>query len=174
MIESENLISDKRNQPNMSQTNGQHDGAEYLSNGPVTNYQYQVAAPSQQQAAINDHDQAPAVANKVTSPPISDFLVQLEDYTPTIPDSVTAHYLATAGLETTDQRILKLVSLAAQKFVSDVASDALTNCKMRQTASSVTSSKKGGKEKKYVMTVEDLSVALGDQGVNVKKPPYFQ
>lgn len=142
----------------MSQTNGQHE--EHLSNGP-TSYQYQ--QPPSEPGPL------PTAA---TSPPISDFLVQLEDYTPTIPDSVTAHYLATAGLETTDPRILRLVSLAAQKFVSDVASDALTNCKMRQ-ASATTTAKKG-KEKKYVMTTEDLSLALGDQGVNVRKPPYYQ
>ena len=30
-----------------------------------------------------------------------------------------------------------------------------------------------GKEKKYVMTTEDLSLALGDQGITVKKPPYY-
>ena len=142
----------------MSQTNGQHE--EHLSNGP-TSYQYQ--QPPSEPGPL------PTAA---TSPPISDFLVQLEDYTPTIPDSVTAHYLATAGLETTDPRILRMVSLAAQKFVSDVASDALTNCKMRQ-ASATTTAKKG-KEKKYVMTTEDLSLALGDQGVNVRKPPYYQ
>ena len=144
----------------MSQTNGQHD--DHLSNGPNSNYQYQPIS-----------DQAP-LPIAPTSPPISDFLVQLEDYTPTIPDSVTAHYLATAGLETTDPRILRLVSLAAQKFVSDVASDALTNCKMRQSNTATTTTKKGGKEKKYVMTTEDLSLALGDQGVNVRKPPYYQ
>ena len=142
----------------MSQTNGQHE--EHLSNGP-TSYQYQ--QPPSEPGPL------PTAA---TSPPISDFLVQLEDYTPTIPDSVTAHYLATAGLETTDPRILRLVSLAAQKFVSDVASDALTNCKMRQ-ASATTTAKKG-KEKKYVMTTEDLYLALGGQGVNVRKPPYYQ
>ena len=140
----------------MSQTNGLHDE---LSNGPNSNYQY-----------LPVNEQAP-LPTAPTSPPISDFLVQLEDYTPTIPDSVTAHYLATAGLETTDPRILRLVSLAAQKFVSDVASDALTNCKMRQ-ASATTTAKKG-KEKKYVMTTEDLYLALG-QGVNVRKPPYYQ
>ena len=61
-----------------------------------------------------------------------------------------------------------------QKFVSDVASDALTNCKMRQSNTATTTTKKGGMEKKYVMNTEDLSLALGDQGVNVRKPPYYQ
>ena len=140
----------------MSQTNGQHD--DDLSNGPNSNYQY---------LPVDDQSPLPTAP---TSPPISDFLVQLEDYTPTIPDSVTAHYLATAGLETTDPRILRLVSLAAQKFVSDVASDALANCKMRQSNTATTNKK----EKKYALITEDLSLALGDQGVNVRKPPYYQ
>ena len=87
-------------------------------------------------------------------------------------DLVTSHYLASAGLETTDPRIVKLVSLAAQKFVSDVAADALTHCKMKQN----TGAKKGGggKDKKLIMTTEDLSQALSEQGVSVKKPMYYQ
>ena len=32
----------------------------------------------------------------------------------------------------------------------------------------------GSKEKKFVMTNEDLSSALGEQGVTVRKPPYYQ
>ena len=86
---------------------------------------------------------------------------------------MTSHYLASAGLETTDPRIVKLVSLAAQKFVSDVAADALTHCKMKQN----TAAKKGGpggKDKKLIMTTEDLSQALSEQGVSVKKPMYYQ
>ena len=141
----------------MSQTNGQHD--DQLSNGSNSNYEY-----------LPDQVQLPATP---TSPPISDFLAQLEDYTPTIPDSVTAHYLASAGLETTDPRILRLVSLAAQKFVSDVASGALTSSRARQSGNTSTS-KRSGNERKLVMTTEDLSLALGDQGVSVRKPPCYQ
>ena len=36
-----------------------------------------------------------------------------------------------SGFDTSDPRILRLVSLAAQKFVSEVASDALTHNKLR-------------------------------------------
>ena len=92
------------------------------------------------------------------------------DLTQPCSDTVTSHYLASAGLETTDPRIVKLVSLAAQKFVSDVAADALTHCKMKQNSGA----KKGGKEKKFIMTTEDLSEALSEQGVSVKKPMYYQ
>jgi len=139
----------------MSQTNGQHE--DLMLNGPVT---------SQEQGGAS-------TATVPTGPPISDFLSQLQDYNTTIPDSVTSHYLASAGLETTDPRIVKLVSLAAQKFVSDVAADALTHCKMKQTSAN-TAAKKGGKDKKFIMTTEDLTSALSEQGVSVKKPMYYQ
>ncbi|XP_050294764.1 transcription initiation factor TFIID subunit 10 [Anthonomus grandis grandis] len=110
--------------------------------------------------------------------PLSDFLLQLEDYTPTIPDAVTAYYLRTSGFEPKDPRLLRLISIAAQKFISDIANDALQHCKMRTSNSSTShgaSSKgaKGIKDKKYTMTMEDLTPALAEFGIVIKKPHYY-
>ncbi|XP_068026258.1 transcription initiation factor TFIID subunit 10 [Melanerpes formicivorus] len=107
----------------------------------------------------------------VSSTPLVDFLLQLEDYTPTIPDAVTGYYLNRAGFEASDPRIIRLISLAAQKFISDIANDALQHCKMKGTASG--SSRNKSKDKKYTLTMEDLTPALAEYGINVKKPHYF-
>jgi len=101
---------------------------------------------------------------------LSDVLAVLEEQQPTLPDAVTAHYLAQAGLDTDDPRLLRLIAIAAQKFVSDVAGDALQLYKMRQASMP---SKTKSKDKKYVLTLEDLTQALADHGVQVKKPAYF-
>jgi transcription initiation factor TFIID subunit 10 len=64
------------------------------------------------------------------------------------------------------------VSLAAQKFISDIANDALQHCKSRSSAQPNKSSK-NVKDKKYTLTMEDLAPALNEYGITVKKPPYF-
>ncbi|XP_029974414.1 transcription initiation factor TFIID subunit 10 [Salarias fasciatus] len=111
------------------------------------------------------------VKQTVSTTPLADFLMQLEEYTPTIPDAVTGYYLNRAGFEASDPRIIRLISLASQKFISDIANDALQYCKMKGTASG--SSRNKAKDKKYTLTMEDLSPALSEYGVNVKKPYYF-
>ncbi|XP_017599905.1 PREDICTED: transcription initiation factor TFIID subunit 10 [Corvus brachyrhynchos] len=88
-----------------------------------------------------------------------------------IPDAVTGYYLNRAGFEASDPRIIRLISLAAQKFISDIANDALQHCKMKGTASG--SSRSKSKDKKYTLTMEDLTPALAEYGINVKKPHYF-
>ncbi|XP_072941391.1 transcription initiation factor TFIID subunit 10-like [Epargyreus clarus] len=105
---------------------------------------------------------------------LADFLLQLENYNPSIPDSVVAYYLNMSGFESQDPRLIRLVALAAQKFLSDIANDALQHCKMR-TSSQMNQSKnpKGPKEKKFVMTMEDLVPALQEYGIQAKKPHYF-
>uniref|UniRef100_A0A2A4J0N3 Transcription initiation factor TFIID subunit 10 n=1 Tax=Heliothis virescens TaxID=7102 RepID=A0A2A4J0N3_HELVI len=106
---------------------------------------------------------------------LSDFLFQLENYNPSIPDSVVAHYLNMSGFESQDPRLIRLIALASQKFLSDIANDALQHCKMRTSSQITQTSKnqKGPKEKKYVMTMEDLAPALQEYGIVARKPHYF-
>ncbi|XP_069059828.1 transcription initiation factor TFIID subunit 10 isoform X2 [Pleurodeles waltl] len=135
-----------------------------------------VAAAPSEGSMSNGVYVPPGAANGDVKPvlsttPLVDFLMQLEDYTPTIPDAVTGYYLNRAGFEASDPRIIRLISLAAQKFISDIANDALQHCKMKGTAS--VSSRNKTKDKKYTLTMEDLAPALSEYGINVKKPHYF-
>ncbi|XP_077998529.1 transcription initiation factor TFIID subunit 10-like [Glandiceps talaboti] len=102
--------------------------------------------------------------------PLAEFLQQLEDYTPTIPDAVTGYHLNRSGFDASDPRVVRMISLAAQKFISDIVNDALQHCKMRGSGQS---SRKIGKDKRYTLTMEDLTPALMEYGINVKKPYYF-
>ncbi|CAH9096862.1 unnamed protein product [Cuscuta europaea] len=62
---------------------------------------------------------------------LSEFLTSLMDYTPTIPDELVEHYLARSGFQCPDVRLIRLVAVATQKFIADVATDALQQCKAR-------------------------------------------
>ena len=115
---------------------------------------------------VKDEEQMPTSGTN-----LSEFVNQLEDYVPTVPDAVTVSYMQRAGFENIDPRIVRLISLASQKFVSDIAHDALQHCKMR--GQSGQSSRKSGKDKRYTLSMDDLSPALNEYGVHVKKPPYF-
>jgi len=101
--------------------------------------------------------------------PLADFVMQLEDYVPTIPDVVTSNYMDSAGFESSDPRIVRLISLAAQKFISDVIIDSLQHCKMKSSVQA----KKQPKDKRLTLTMEDLTPALAEYGIHVNKPMYF-
>ena len=63
----------------------------------------------------------------ITGEELLTFFKSLDEYTPTLPDALTAHYLSQCGLHTSDPRLVRLVSLAAQKFLTDIATDALSH-----------------------------------------------
>jgi transcription initiation factor TFIID subunit 10 len=95
-------------------------------------------------------------------------LDSLESFTPIIPDEVISYYLQHTGFKTSDKRVLRLVSLSAQKFISEVCQDSFEYCKRRQQ-SGISKSK----EKRYVLNNEDLSNSLAEYGITVRKPEYF-
>ncbi|KAG2403720.1 Transcription initiation factor TFIID subunit 10 Protein [Vigna angularis] len=109
---------------------------------------------------------------------LSDFLASLMDYTPTIPDELVEHYLAKSGFQCPDVRLTRLVAVATQKFVAEVAGDALqyvyfTHCKARQATIPKDKRDKQQKDKRLVLTMEDLSKALREYGVNLRHQEYF-
>ncbi|KAL8995867.1 MAG: hypothetical protein Q9188_006710, partial [Gyalolechia gomerana] len=57
---------------------------------------------------------------------LREFLEKMDDYTPIIPDAVTSHHLLLAGLppDSIPQPLARLLALATQKFIADVAADA--------------------------------------------------
>ncbi|CAN1180996.1 Transcription initiation factor TFIID subunit 10 [Linum perenne] len=104
---------------------------------------------------------------------LTEFLSSLMDYTPTIPDELVEHFLGKSGFHSPDVRLIRLVAVATQKFVSEVASDALQHCKARQITIVKDKRDKQQKDKRLVLTMEDLSKALREYGVNVKHQEYF-
>ena len=64
------------------------------------------------------------------------FLSKTSDHAPLIPDAVTDYYLTLAGLPPppeTDRRLARLLALATQKFVADLAADAYQYSRIRST-----------------------------------------
>lgn len=55
------------------------------------------------------------------------------DFAPIIPDAVTDYYLSKNGFETADVRVKRLLALATQKFISDIAQDAYEYLRIRSS-----------------------------------------
>ncbi len=77
-----------------------------------------------------------------------------------------------AGVECDDVRLKRLIALISQKYITDITNDAMHYSKQRQSGSAATRVGPPG-SKKTTLTMEDLSAALADRGINVKRPPYY-
>ncbi|KAI8924599.1 transcription initiation factor TFIID 23-30kDa subunit-domain-containing protein, partial [Entophlyctis helioformis] len=84
---------------------------------------------------------------------LSEVLLLMQDYSPVIPDAITDYHLARAGFESPDIRLKRLLSLATQKFVSDIATDALQYAKLRQQAGQAKDRKTSLKDRRMVLTM---------------------
>lgn len=107
---------------------------------------------------------------------------------------MTSHYLNMGGFHADDKRIVRLISIATQKFMSDIIDDALQHSKARthmQNAATPGGSKVRclyllnpllissllifqAKDRKFTLTMDDLQPALADYGINVRKMDYSQ
>lgn len=100
-----------------------------------------------------------------------DLLTALDSFNPIIPDALLDYHFTRAGLQCDDARLKKLVALVAQKFITDVASDAMTHQRLRVGSRAGQSGP--GNVKKSLLSMEDLTAALAERGIEeVKRPPY--
>lgn len=105
----------------------------------------------------------------------------LDDYEPLIPNEVTDYYLQRVGFECEDVRLKRLLSLAAQKFVSDIAADAYQHARIRTNATGgrtranqpFTGLGSAKDKTRTTLTMEDLSSALSEYGINSRKPEFY-
>ncbi|KAG7877357.1 hypothetical protein KL938_004113 [Ogataea parapolymorpha] len=143
-----------------------------------------------------------------------------EEFTPIIPDSVTDYYLAKNGFQTSNVKIKRLLALATQKFVSDIATDAYEYSRIRSNTAVYNSSNphvraralmmatsnmanapdesvengvqgasgsagegqsstalSGGNQQhnqKVTLTIDDLSSALDEYGLNINRPQFYR
>ncbi|OMP88195.1 Transcription initiation factor TFIID subunit 10 [Diplodia seriata] len=165
---------------------------------------------------------------------LREFLSKMDDYAPIIPDAVTNYYLTLAGLPPPPQtppHLARLLALATQKFIADIAADAYQYSRIR--SSNTTSNNpmgglggaagfgmmgaggapgagpaagpaaaaggggaagskdqkganlgvqrpgyggggQGGSQGRTVLTMEDLGMAVGEYGVNVKRGEFYR
>ncbi|PAV86752.1 hypothetical protein WR25_17118 [Diploscapter pachys] len=128
------------------------------------------AVKSSASASVSNTQQQ-MMLNSLAPPPGKDlrsFMAQIHEYTPTIPDAVTLYYMQAAGIDSADPKIVRLISLATQKFVSDIVLDAMQNARMKGLGQT----KKGTKDTKFTLTNELLEPVLKEYGINLSKPPY--
>ncbi|KAJ7077908.1 transcription initiation factor TFIID 23-30kDa subunit-domain-containing protein [Mycena belliarum] len=112
---------------------------------------------------------------------LAEFMLMLDEYDPLIPNEVTDYYLQRVGFECEDVRLKRLLSLAAQKFVSDIAADAYQHARIRTNAVGARARTNppfagpgSAKDKtRTTLTVEDLSSALAEYGINSRKPEFY-
>ncbi|KAI9866878.1 MAG: hypothetical protein M1813_000820 [Trichoglossum hirsutum] len=158
---------------------------------------------------------------------LREFLGKMDDYAPIIPDAVTNYYLTLAGLPPppqTSTQLARLLALATQKFIADIAADAYQYSRIRssntssnnpmgalgaatgfpaqgQSAPGGAAGGAGGKEGgaqqgkggplgvqragfggggqgggqgRTVLTMEDLGMAVGEYGVNIKRGEFYR
>lgn len=151
---------------------------------------FELEEPMVEEATANIPGPVPVTRKDKT---LTEFLDNMNEYAPIIPDAVTDYYLAKSGFQTNDVRIKRLLALATQKFISDLASDAYQHSRIRSSSSVSSASNPQARAKalvagvggaqvqsnssgrsKIVLTMEDLSSASSEYGLNLKRPDFYR
>lgn len=101
---------------------------------------------------------------------LSDFLIEIEKRVPAEDDLFTEHCLTTEEFKTTDKKIIRLVSVAAQKMLWEMANEALQARKTREeNLDTGTEEKKG----RYRIVTTDITSNVTKYGLSLLNPEDF-
>lgn len=105
----------------------------------------------------------------------TDLLLKLSDQPLIVPDELVQHIMNKSGENAKDPDLVRLACLASQKFLASVIHDTLQHHKMKSLAPPAHLKAQGMslKETRKVLRTEDVAMALGEYGVNVRACPYF-
>lgn len=138
--------------------------------------------PNQQQQQQNPGSNPSMVSpEEVSERQLLELLQMMDNFTPVVPDALMDYLMVKSGVECDDVRLKRLVALVAQKYITDIANDAMHYGRQRQSgapggaavAAAIKAGAGGPGGKKATLTMEDLIAALADRGINVKRPNYF-
>ncbi|CAI4038043.1 hypothetical protein SMKI_04G3820 [Saccharomyces mikatae IFO 1815] len=133
---------------------------------------------------------------------LEEILEMMDNTPPIIPDAVVDYYLTKNGFNVADVRVKRLLALATQKFVSDIAKDAYEYSRIRSSVavSNANNSQARARQllqgqqqpgvqqisqqqhqqnekttaSKVVLTVNDLSSAVAEYGLNIGRPDFYR
>ncbi|ODV90956.1 hypothetical protein CANCADRAFT_26554 [Tortispora caseinolytica NRRL Y-17796] len=105
---------------------------------------------------------------------LKELLNSMEDQPPVIPDAITDYYLMKSGFASSDKRIKRLLALATQKFITDIATDAYQYSRIRMQLASSNSQQQANTKAKITLTLDDLSSALAEYGVDIRRPAFYR
>mmetsp|Transcript_14089 Transcript_14089/g.20829 ORF Transcript_14089/g.20829 Transcript_14089/m.20829 type:complete len:195 (-) Transcript_14089:86-670(-) len=94
------------------------------------------------------------------------FLKELDEYSPTVPEAMTQYFLRKGGCGSSDERLLKLVSMAADKYLASLIYDSMLNQSSRSS-----NSEKSKKKENFdnVLEYQDLAMSLKERGIEVRE-----
>lgn len=85
------------------------------------------------------------------------FMMDVKEVTPTIPDAIMDNIMAQAGLYTTDVSLTRTLSIACQKFISEILNDLQA----------------GRKQDCHTASFEDIKQALEKRNIRSYRPEYL-
>jgi transcription initiation factor TFIID subunit 10 len=135
--------------------------------------QQQIAHPQEEQTGLEASKTttktrgASSSGGSSNSKDFNQFLGALEEYNPTFPENLTRYYMERAGFAIKDDRILKLVSLAADKVMSEVVYEAKQVSSLRLQGNKT--AKRRSDRPADSLDADDLEASLSQFRVYIRK-----